>query len=174
MRGRNDGCRSRVGAVRRGAAVSPGRSDAALEGTLCPVCGETGDGALLALVEALAEALTEELPAGEVVVRMGALTGGETLMSVAFEYGGALTLPTGQVRITLPAALMEGYTLSLLGEDGTETELLYEVTQADGEDALASFVVDYTDALSPVRVIRLLPVELSGVMLKFEHGGQIA
>ena len=136
-----------------------GAGDAALEVTLCPVCGETGDGAPLALVEALAEALTEELPAGEVVVRMGALAGGETLMSVAFEHGGALTQPTGQVRITLPAALMEGYTLSLLGEDGTETELLYEVTQADGEETLASFVVDYTDALSPVRVIRLVPVE---------------
>ena len=136
-----------------------GAGDAALEVTLCPVCGETGDGAPLALVEALAEALTEELPAGEVVVRMGALAGGETLMSVAFEHGGALTQPTGQVRITLPAALMEGYTLSLLGEDGTETELPYEVTQADGEETLASFVVDYTDALSPVRVIRLVPVE---------------
>ena len=158
MRGRNDGCRSRVGAVRRGIAASPGRN-AALEVTLCPVCGEAGDGAPLALVEALAEALTEELPAGEVVVRMGALAGGETLMSVAFEHGGALTLPTGQVRITLPAALLEGYTLSLLGEDGTETELLYEETQADGEETLASFVVDYTDALSPVRVIRLVPVE---------------
>ena len=59
--------------------------------TLCPVCGEAGDGAPLALVEALAEALTEELPAGEVVVRMGALAGGETIMSVAFEHGGALT-----------------------------------------------------------------------------------
>ena len=128
--------------------------------TLCPVFGEAGDGAPLALVEALTEALTEELPAGEVVVRMGALAGGETIMSVAFEHGGALTQPTGQVRITLPAAMLEGYTLSLLGEDGTETELPYEVTQADGEDTLASFVVDYTDALSPVRVIRLMPVEL--------------
>ena len=84
----------------------------------------------------------------------------------------------GSASVTVPeddsAALLEGYTLSLLGEDGTETELLYEETQADGEETLASFVVDYTDALSPVRVIRLLPVELSGVMLKFEHGGQIA
>ncbi|MGN0743382.1 MAG: hypothetical protein ACI4L8_12055, partial [Candidatus Fimadaptatus sp.] len=136
-----------------------GAGDAALEAILCPVCGDAGDGARLELVEAAAEALTEELPAGEVVVRMGALTGGETLMSVAFEYGGELTLPTGQVKITLPAALLKGYALSLPGEDGTWTELPYEVTQSGGEEELASFVVDYTGALSPVRVIRLMPVE---------------
>lgn len=136
------------------------REHAALEVTLCPVCGDAGDGARLELVEAAAEALTEELPAGEVVVRMGALASGETLMSVAFEYGGELELPTGQVRMTLPAALLKGYTLSLLGEDGAWTELPYELAQADGEEELASFVLDYTGALSPVRVIRLMPVEL--------------
>ncbi|MGN1069067.1 MAG: hypothetical protein ACI4P5_01530 [Candidatus Fimadaptatus sp.] len=134
--------------------------DAALEVTLCPVCGEVGDGARLTLVEAAAEALTEALPAGEAVVRMGALASGETLMSVAFEYGGELKLPTGQVRMTLPAALLKGYTLSLLGEDGVWTELPYELAQADGEEELASLVLDYTGALSPVRVIRLMPVEL--------------
>ena len=117
--------------------------------TLCPVCGEVSDGTRLMLTEAAATAVTGKLPAGEAVVRMGTLENGEAVLSVAFEIGGKLTQPTGQVKLTLPAELLEGYTLSLLAEDGTETEL------TDVQDG--SFVLDFSGASSPVQVIRLVP-----------------
>jgi hypothetical protein len=122
--------------------------------TLCPVCGEISDGTRLVLAEAAAKAVTGKLPAGEVVVRIGALAGGEQLMSVAFERGGELTRPTGQVKITLPAELLAGYTLSLLSEDGTETELALE---ADEKAETVIFVLDFTDSEIPAQVIRLVP-----------------
>lgn len=122
--------------------------------TLCPVCGEVSDGTRLVLAEAAAKSVTGKLPAGEVVVRIGALAGGEQLMSVAFERSGELTRPTGQVKITLPAELLAGYTLSLLSEDGTETELALE---ADEKAETVSFVLDFTDSEIPVQVIRLVP-----------------
>ena len=53
------------------------------------------------------------------------------------------------MKITLPAGLLEGHTLSLLAEDGTETEL------TDVQDG--SFVLDFSGASSPVQVIRLVP-----------------
>ena len=81
---------------------------------------------------------------------MGTLAGGETVISVAFEIGGRLTQPAGQVKITLPAELLAGYTLSLLSEDGTETELTFDAQEA-------SFVLDFDANPSPVRVIRLVP-----------------
>ena len=57
------------------------------------------------------------------------------------------------MKITLPAEVLEGYALSLLLEDGTEAELPFEV-----EEDEASFVLDFTDALSPARLIRLVPL----------------
>ena len=80
---------------------------------------------------------------------MGTLQSGETIVSIAFEIGGKLTQPIGQVKLTLPAEVLEGYTLSLLAEDGAETEL------TDVQDG--SFVLDFSGASSPVRVIRLVP-----------------
>lgn len=133
---------------------------------LCHVCGEVDDGSQLALAEEVsAEAVTGRLPAGEVVVRMGALENGQTVMSVAFEYGGVLTQPTGQVKITLPAGLLDGYALCLLCEDGTETALTPDVQEEE-----ASFVLDFTDAQSPVQVICLMPVAESGPVPGFRCG----
>lgn len=96
--------------------------DAPFSLTLCPVCGEYADGARLALIEdAAAEAETAEdaLPAGELTLRMGALGNGHVVMSVGFEYEGQLVQPKGLIRITLPATLLEGHTLSLVSADGT-------------------------------------------------------
>ena len=118
--------------------------------TLCPVCGEVSDGTRLMLTEAAATAVTGKLPAGEVVVRMGTMENGDTVISVAFEIGGRLTQPAGQVKITLPPELLEGHTLALLSEDGTETELTFDAQEA-------SFVLDFDANPSPVRVIRLVP-----------------
>ena len=125
--------------------------------TFCPVCGEVSGGAHLLLAEAVrAEALTEELPGGEIVLGMGDLENGETVMSVGFEYGGKLTQPAGEVKVTIPAALLEGYTLALLDADGAERELDFTV-----EDEELSFTLDFTPVEDeepiPVRVIRLIP-----------------
>ena len=144
--------------------------DVRTEFVLCPVCGEvseirlidengevveTREAVRLLLVEdAKAEALTECLPEGELVVRMGALESGDVLMSVAFEIGGEPTQPTGQVKITLPAGLLEGYALCLLSEDGTEAELTLE---GDEEEETVSFTLDFTNSETPVQVIRLIP-----------------
>ncbi|MGN0793583.1 MAG: hypothetical protein ACI4MG_03815 [Aristaeellaceae bacterium] len=127
--------------------------DPVAEFTLCPVCGEVNDGTRLTMAEgARAAALTRTLPGGEVVVRVGVLSGGEAVMSVAFESAGCLTKPTGQVKVSLPAEWLEGYALRLLAADGTETELTFDVHKEE-----ASFVLDFTDSPSAVRVIRLVP-----------------
>ena len=129
---------------------------------LCPVCGQVSDGTRLELVkEAKAAALTRELPAGEVVVRVGVLENGQTLMSVAFEISGRLTQPTGQVKITLPAALLDGNSLCLLDEDGGEAALEFDMQEEE-----VSFVLDFTPNQldeekepSPTALIRLVPAE---------------
>ena len=131
--------------------------DAAYDFTLCPVCGAVNDGARLSWAEeAGAEALTENLPRGEIVLRMGTLANGETVMSVGFEYSGGLTQPAGEVKVTLPAALLEGYTLALLDAEGAETAISTTV-----EDGTLSFALDFTpvegEVPAPVRVIHLIP-----------------
>lgn len=127
--------------------------------TFCPVCGEVDDGARLLLVEMVrAEALTEELPRGEIVLRMGELANGETILSVGFEYSGELTQPMGEVTVTLPAALLEGRALSLLDADGAESDLPFAV---EGEELsfTLSFAPAEGEAPVPVRVIRVIPTE---------------
>ena len=52
--------------------------------TLCPVCGNVSDGTHLALVEEVT-AEGEHLPQGELVLRMGEIANGNTLLSVCFE-----------------------------------------------------------------------------------------
>ncbi len=114
----------------------------------CPVCGNVKNGERLELIEkALATAVTGKLPAGEVVVRMN-----DAYLSIAFEYAGKLTAPTGQVKITLPVELLEGKTLTLFALDGSEMEIPFEI---DGEEI--SFTLDFTDAEIPVMLIRTNP-----------------
>ena len=119
--------------------------------TLCPVCGNVSDGTHLALVE---EVTTEgeHLPYGELVLRMGETANGNTLLSVCFEVSGKLTQPKGEVKITMPAELLNGVTLALLNADGTEIELPYIV---EGENAV--FTLNFTDAEIPTALIRLIP-----------------
>ena len=119
--------------------------------TLCPICGTVSDGTHLALVkEVTAEG--KHLPQGEPVLRMGEIAKGNTLLSVCFEYSGRLTQPKGQVKITLPAKLLDGATLALLNADGTEANLPYTV---EGENAV--FTLDFTDAELPTALIRRIP-----------------
>ena len=119
--------------------------------TLCPVCGNVSDGTHLALVEEV-KAEGEHLPYGELVLRMGETANGNTLLSVCFEVSGKLTRPKGEVKITLPAELLNGVTLALLNADDTEIELPYIV---EGENAV--FTLDFTDAEIPTALIRLIP-----------------
>ena len=119
--------------------------------TLCPVCGNVSDGIHLALVEEV-KAEGEHLPYGELVLRMGETANGNTLLSVCFEVSGKLTRPKGEVKITMPAELLNGVTLALLNADGTEIDLPYIV---EGENAV--FTLDFTDAEIPTALIRLIP-----------------
>ena len=119
--------------------------------TLCPVCGNVSDGTHLALVEEV-KAEGEHLPYGELVLRMGETANGNTLLSVCFEVSGKLTRPKGEVKITLPAELLNGVTLALLNADGTEIDLPYII---EGENAV--FTLDFTDAEIPTVLIRLIP-----------------
>ena len=119
--------------------------------TLCPVCGNVSDGTHLALVEEV-KAEGEHLPYGELVLRMGETANGNTLLSVCFEVSGKLTRPKGEVKITLPAELLNGGTLVLLNADDTEIALPYIV---EGENAV--FTLDFTDAEIPTALIRLIP-----------------
>ena len=119
--------------------------------TLCPVCGNVSDGTHLALVEEVT-AEGEHLPYGELVLRMGETANGNTLLSVCFEVSGKLTQPKGEVKITMPAELLNGVTLALLNADDTEIDLPYIV---EGENAV--FTLNFTDAEIPTVLIRLIP-----------------
>ena len=119
--------------------------------TLCPVCGNVSGGTHLALVEEVT-AEGEHLPYGELVLRMGETANGNTLLSVCFEVSGKLTRPKGEVKITMPAELLNGVTLALLNADDTEIELPYIV---EGENAV--FTLNFTDAEIPTALIRLIP-----------------
>ena len=119
--------------------------------TLCPVCGNVSDSTHLALVEEVT-AEGEHLPYGEPVLRMGETANGNTLLSVCFEVSGKLTRPKGEVKITMPAELLNGGTLALLNADDTEIDLPYIV---EGENAV--FTLDFTDAEIPTVLIRLIP-----------------
>ena len=119
--------------------------------TLCPVCGNVSDSTHLALVEEV-KAEGEHLPHGELALRMGEIANGNTLLSVCFEVSGKLTRPKGEVKITMPAELLNGVTLALLKADDTEIELPYIV---EGENA--AFTLDFTDAELPTALIRLIP-----------------
>ena len=119
--------------------------------TLCPVCGNVSGGTHLTLVEEVT-AEGEHLPYGELVLRMGETANGNTLLSVCFEVSGKLTRPKGEVKITMPAELLNGVTLALLNADDTEIDLPYIV---EGENAV--FTLDFTDAELPTALIRLIP-----------------
>ena len=119
--------------------------------TLCPVCGNVSGGTHLTLVEEVT-AEGEHLPYGELVLRMGETANGNTLLSVCFEVSGKLTQPKGEVKITMPAELLNGVTLALLNADDTEIDLPYIV---EGENAV--FTLDFTDAEIPTALIRLIP-----------------
>lgn len=121
--------------------------------TVCPVCGAVSDGTELALVDAAkATAVTGALPRGELVVRMGTLANGQTVLLAAFEYSGRLEQPAGAVKIALPAALLEDYKLEPLGADSAEISV-----ETDGDEA--ALVLDFApvEGEKPMRAMLLVP-----------------
>ena len=126
----------------------------ALNISLCPVCGTVSDGSRLALTNASVKIVSGRIPHGEALLRVGTLANGEKLLTVGYVYGGQLSKASCQVKITLPAGLLEGYALCLLSEDGTEAELTLE---GDEEEETVSFTLDFTNSETPEQVIRLIP-----------------
>lgn len=115
---------------------------------LCPVCGKRSSGAQLALVENSSVAvMTDRLPAGEAVVRMGEGADGTLLLSVAYETAGRLSQANGQMKVTLPAESFQNYGFALLNAEGAETPL--PVQEKNGQ---ISFLLDFTE---PVCLLRL-------------------
>ena len=121
----------------------------ALNISLCPVCGTVSDGSRLALANASVKIISGRIPHGEPLLRLGTLQGGERLLTVGYVYGGQLSKASCQVKITLPAELLAGYTLSLLNADGTETPLEYAL---DGESAVLTLTF-----AQPLLAVRLTP-----------------
>ena len=125
----------------------------ALNISLCPVCGTASDGSRLALTNASVKIVSGRIPHGEALLRVGTLANGEKLLTVGYVYGGRLSKASCQVRIALPAGLVNGYTLSLLNADGTETAVDCTV---DGESAV--FTLDFAQSQHDALLLRLIPV----------------
>ena len=154
-----DGNRHRADCLRSGCGYTSHTDcnlmDCRLPGTeatvvfqLCPVCGKRSSGAQLALVENSSVAvMTDRLPAGEAVVRMGEGADDTLLLSVAFETAGRLSQANGQMKVTLPAESFQNYGFALLNAEGAETPL--PVQEKNGQ---ISFLLDFTE---PVCLLRL-------------------
>ena len=119
----------------------------ALNISLCPVCGTVSDGSKLALANASVKIISGRIPHGEALLRVGTLANGEKLLTVGYVYGGQLSKASCQVRVALPAELVNGCTLSLFNADGTETPLEYAL---EGDSAV--FTLTFAQPLLAVRL----------------------
>ena len=125
----------------------------ALGVSVCHACGSASDGSKLALTSASVKIISGRIPHGEPLLRLGTLASGEKLLTVGYVYGGQLSKASCQVKITLPAELVNGYTLSLLNADGTETPVDCTV---DGDSAV--FTLDFAQSQHDALLLRLIPV----------------
>ena len=123
----------------------------ALNISLCPVCGTVSDGSKLALTNASVKIISGKIPHGEAILRVGTLANGEKLLTVGYVYGGQLSKASCQVKITLPAELVNGCALSLLNADGTETPV--DCTVA-GDSAM--FTLTFAQ---PTLAVHLMPAQ---------------
>ena len=116
----------------------------------CPVCGfREGLPELIHVPEAQAKGAAGNL---EVYV-----TGAEEtlrLMIVSFERRGEPLQPSGEVTLTLPAALLAGYDLLLIGPDGAEMPL--ELT-VQGDRITLTLTFGTAEDPQPVQFLRLQP-----------------
>ena len=121
--------------------------------TLCPVCGHgEGMGDLLPVTDAEAKG-----GSGNLAVFMTGEDEALRLLTVAFQWNGLLQQPEGPVTLTLPAALVEGYVLFLLGPDGSSTPI--QIRSAVGDEVV--FDLDFLPdgEATPVLLLQLISRE---------------
>lgn len=121
---------------------------------LCPICGYVEDGeALTAVKGAKAKGA---VPGGRLTVFLSAAEAESRFLTVAFESGGYLVQPKSEVTLTIPAELLEGFDLVLIGPDGAETPVEYEA----GDEEI-SFILNFMPEDGPVQVmiLKLIPKE---------------
>ena len=118
--------------------------------TLCPVCGHReGADDLLPVTDAAARGVFDDL-----AVFMTGEEEADRLLIVAFAWNGRFLQPKGEATLTLPAALLEGYDLVLIGPDGQETPISLET---DGDTVRFTLDFGTADDPLPVRFLRLRP-----------------
>ena len=126
--------------------------------TACPMLSFTlpaADESAGRRLEAAQDVQSAQALTGALIVRMGEAADGVRVMTVTAERAGQLLAPTGRITLSLPAALAEGCSLSLLTADGSETAL-----DCTTENDRISFTLSFTDANGqpvPAQVIRLIP-----------------
>ena len=111
---------------------------------ICPVCGRREVADALTPVQGVKAARVPgvALPGGNlVVIASEADEDGVRLVSVAFEDGGLLSQPEDQVIVRVPAALLEGFELLLIGQDGLEEPLACEIDPDDAD--MLRFTLDF-------------------------------
>ena len=137
------------------AIPAAGEDEGAEEIAFCPVCGAVSTDERLEMVEgARIAALNGSLPRGELVVRMGTLGDGRSVLSVAMEYAGKLEQPRVEVEISIPGEACARWNPAPFAADGAlsgdwnlqlydEAGALQEVACAAQEAAL-TFRADFT------------------------------
>ncbi len=120
--------------------------------TLCPVCGyREGMKALTAVRGAKAKGAA---PDGVLRVFVSERDAAYRLLVVAFESDGRVLQPKGEVTVTLPAEIINGDSLALIGPEGEETPVDYET---DGEQV--TFTLNFMPDGQPVSalILKLTP-----------------
>ena len=125
--------------------------------TVCPVCGQTSDDTRLEMVSnVVTKPITGWTPEGDLLFRQGELKNGEKIICVSFEFDARLAQDTGKTNFTVPASLLDGYTVMLLDADGSETALDVAVS-----GTRATFQLDFGTVVDghriPVRMLHLVP-----------------
>ena len=102
--------------------------------TLCPICGHRDNADdLVRVTDAKAKGAY-----GNLVVFITGEDEPNRFLTVAFEWNGRLVQPRNTVTVTLPAELLDSCDLFLIASDGTETQLVPEIT---GD--LTTFTLDF-------------------------------
>ncbi|MBR6185935.1 MAG: hypothetical protein IKQ41_06685 [Clostridia bacterium] len=120
--------------------------------TLCPVCGYFQD---MENMEAVSQAKASgKTPGGNLRVFLSKQGAEPRLLTVAFESGGKLLQPQGEVTISLPAKLLSGYDLMLLSPDGEETPI-----ECGLNGGKVSFILSFTQdgQPAPAAVLLMIP-----------------
>ena len=120
--------------------------------TLCPVCGYREG--MKALTAVRGGKVKGAVPDGVLRVFVSEWDAAFRLMVIAFESDGRLVQPKGEVTVTLPAEIINGDSLALVGPEGEETPVDYET---DGEKI--TFTLNFMSREGPLSALalKLLP-----------------